>query len=84
LVLSDIDGNGRADLIVTGDASSSSRVYFSSEPVVAPPPNSNPTQAAPTVTVVKKTGSLGELLALFGLFLWSTRRYAAQRMDRPD
>jgi len=34
--------------------------------------------------VVKKTGSLGELLALFGLFLWSTRRYAAQRMDRPD
>lgn len=84
LVLSDIDGNGRADLIVTGDASSSSRVYFSSEPVVAPPPNSNPTQAEPTVTVVKKTGSLGELLALFGLFLWSTRRYAAQRMDRPD
>ncbi|MFT7696602.1 MAG: hypothetical protein ACI9RY_000079 [Reinekea sp.] len=75
LVLSDIDGNGRADLIVTGDASTASQVYFSSEPVVVPTPSSGPTtQAAPSVTVVKKSGSLGGLLVLLGLFLLLARR----------
>jgi hypothetical protein len=75
LVLSDIDGNGRADLIVTGDASTASLVYFSSEPVVVPTPSSSPTtQATPSVTVVKKSGSLGGLLVLLGLFLLLARR----------
>ena len=79
LVLSDIDGNGRADLIVSGDASTASRVYFSSEPVVAVPASISPvTQEAPTVIVVKKTGSLGGLLALLGLLLWSMRCHAAR------
>jgi len=46
-VLSDLDGNGRADLIVTGDSSTTSRVYYSGGPAPAPIPAPAPTDEIP-------------------------------------